>query len=278
MFADNDRFRQPRGGPLPSSSLDIRPPRAAHEGEETTMPRREKTFGLLVLLTGLLVFWAHPHTAAAGRRARARAESAKKKKAKALFRKAEKAYNLAQFETALELYSKAYETLPMPGFLFNIGQCHRMLKNFEKAIFFYKGYLRGGRNIPNRKLVVELIRKAEAKLRKQNDSPKTTQKVARDAEAGRSEKKKVDLDVKPEQSGGSKGPADDEGAKVGYLPGNKDRQDEPSSAVYEKWWFWTAISAGVAVVAAAVAGGVIAADSGSSTALPSGTLGTLDRR
>jgi len=51
----------------------------------------------------------------------------KKTEAKLLFKRAQLAYKLGKFENALGEYSKAYEMLPLPGFLFNIGQCHRQL-------------------------------------------------------------------------------------------------------------------------------------------------------
>ena len=40
----------------------------------------------------------------------------KKALAQKLFRQAEKHYYLGRFSQALRLYSKAYETLPLPGF------------------------------------------------------------------------------------------------------------------------------------------------------------------
>ncbi len=69
-------------------------------------------------------------------RAEARAQ------AKAQVKKGQLDYKLARFEQALEDYSKAYELYPAPALLFNLGQCHRNLKNYERAIFFFEGYLR----------------------------------------------------------------------------------------------------------------------------------------
>lgn len=74
------------------------------------------------------------------------------------------AYRLGRFEEALAKYSRAYELYPVAGLLFNIAQCHKNLKDYEKAIFFYEGYLRDAPNAPNRALVKDLIRESQAEL------------------------------------------------------------------------------------------------------------------
>jgi hypothetical protein len=61
--------------------------------------------------------------------------------ARALFERAEKAYNGGRFEEALGLYSQAYDQKPLPGFLFNLGQCHKNLGQLERAEFFFTRYL-----------------------------------------------------------------------------------------------------------------------------------------
>ncbi|HEY8927038.1 MAG TPA: tetratricopeptide repeat protein, partial [Polyangia bacterium] len=56
--------------------------------------------------------------------------------------RAEVQYKLGRFDEALEGYSRAYELVNAPGLLFNIGQCHKNLKSYERAIFFFQEYLR----------------------------------------------------------------------------------------------------------------------------------------
>ena len=68
------------------------------------------------------------------------------------------AFKLGKFDDALASYAKAYELYPAPALLFNLGQCHRYLKNFERAVFFYEGFLRESPpNAPNRKLVEDVL-------------------------------------------------------------------------------------------------------------------------
>jgi hypothetical protein len=71
---------------------------------------------------------------------------------------------VGHFDQALDLYTKAYERYPKPALLFDIGQCHRLLGHYERAVFFFQGYLRGQPDAPNRPLVEKLIADAQQKL------------------------------------------------------------------------------------------------------------------
>ncbi len=53
----------------------------------------------------------------------------------------ERAYNLGQFDKAVELFKQAYEDWPEPAFLFNIAQTYRQAGNCKQAQFFYKRFL-----------------------------------------------------------------------------------------------------------------------------------------
>jgi tetratricopeptide (TPR) repeat protein len=75
-------------------------------------------------------------------------------------------YRLGRFADALAKYTRAYELYPVPELLFNIAQCHRNLKNYDKAIFFFEGYLRDLPQAPNHDLVIDLIRESKAELAK----------------------------------------------------------------------------------------------------------------
>ena len=73
-------------------------------------------------------------------------------------------YRLGRFRDALGRYTRAYELYPLAGLLFNIGQCHKNLRDYDKAIFFFEGYLRDAPTAANRALVEDLIREARAEL------------------------------------------------------------------------------------------------------------------
>ena len=76
-------------------------------------------------------------------------------------------YKLGRFTDALQKYSKAYELFPAAPLLFNIGQCHKNLKEYDKAIFFFEGYLRDDPTASNHELVQDLIRESKAGLEQQ---------------------------------------------------------------------------------------------------------------
>ena len=59
-------------------------------------------------------------------------------RARELFKQGESHYGLSHFADALVSYEKAYEAKPLPGFLFNIGQCHRQLGHWETAARTYR--------------------------------------------------------------------------------------------------------------------------------------------
>ena len=81
---------------------------------------------------------------------------------RAHFEMAETKFNLGRFEEAAVDYQAAYEAEPLPAFLFNIGQCHRNLGNYERAPFYFRRYLELDPRSPNRpdaeRLIVEMDR------------------------------------------------------------------------------------------------------------------------
>ena len=67
-------------------------------------------------------------------------------------------------------YEAAYERKPLPGFLYNIAQCHRNLGNYKQAIFGYRNYLRQVPDAANREAVEALIDELETEQRAREDA------------------------------------------------------------------------------------------------------------
>ncbi|HUH03110.1 MAG TPA: tetratricopeptide repeat protein [Kofleriaceae bacterium] len=86
-------------------------------------------------------------------------------RAKKLFYQGQKLFDLRRFEQALEKYEAAFEAKAIPDFLFNIGQCHRNLDNFDEAIFSFRRFLQLEPETPRREQIEALI--AELEQRKQ---------------------------------------------------------------------------------------------------------------
>lgn len=174
-----------------------------------------------------------------------------KKEAIELYREAQVQYNLGKFRDAADKYSKAYEVTRLPGFLFNLGQCYRELKNYDRAIFFFQGYLREKPETDNRKLVEDLIHESETKLDEQQN------KALKKAE---NHHKELSASFYDDKKTAQKGSVD---------------QDDSSDPIYKSWWFWTIVSS---AVIATTSGVILAVSSKDDRVLPSGSLGTLDFR
>jgi len=105
--------------------------------------------------------------------------------ARRLTKEATVEYNVGRFDQALDLYTKAYERYPKPALLFNLGQCQRQLGNYERAAFFYQGYLRGLPKASNRALVEKLLEESERQIeaRRSAEEAGAQSRTAPDAEA-----------------------------------------------------------------------------------------------
>jgi tetratricopeptide (TPR) repeat protein len=88
-------------------------------------------------------------------------EDAQTKVAKKHFYAGEKLFALGRFSDALKEYEAAFDAKPLPAFLFNIGQCHRNLHDYDAAIFSFRKYLSLLPEAANRAEVEDLIRELE---------------------------------------------------------------------------------------------------------------------
>ena len=84
------------------------------------------------------------------------------------FDRGQKLFTLGKFDQALDEYQKAFDASPIPDFLYNIGQCHRNLGNYEQAIFSFKRFLQLDPEAENRDKVEIIIDELEDKLERQN--------------------------------------------------------------------------------------------------------------
>jgi tetratricopeptide repeat protein len=193
----------------------------------------------------------------------ASASAEDKEAAKKAFSEATRYYNLNQYSDALEAFKRAYWNYEDPVFLYNIAQCHRLLKHKAEAIDFYKSYLRNAPNARNRAEVQRVVSELEASLQQDralansppegpisstNTPPSTTTPAPATTEPP-----------------SSAPPA----AVVTATPAPSPRADKP---VWKKAWFWGVVG-GAAVVVAGVAVGV-----GIATSTPKDPTASLGAR
>jgi tetratricopeptide (TPR) repeat protein len=94
----------------------------------------------------------------------AHAEDATERAAKRHYDRGKKLFDLQKFQEALDEFQKAYDATPIPDFLFNIGQCHRNLGDYQAAIFSFKKFLKLDPEAPNREQVEQLIDDLQRKI------------------------------------------------------------------------------------------------------------------
>ena len=184
--------------------------------------------------------------------------------AKRLYESATAAYTIGKFEDALVGYDAAYQLFKSPTFLFNIAQCHFQLKHWDRAEFFFEGYLREVPEAKTKDLVVELIAEARTHLAAEQEAVAHEQAVAREEllrEQQTREQQGREQDARLQREA-------DERARIALVT-----RRPTATPVYERWWFW-----GIVGVAGASIATVAVVSSGGSTVLPSGSLGTVDAR
>ena len=228
-------------------------------------------------------------------------------RAKNHFKQGQKHYANGEYQKALERFEVAYSYKPFPGFLFNLGQCHMELKDYEMALKRYNQYLRESPKARNRAKVEDLIRQASLKQEESKmkavaqvtpPKPKKQTSVIKSHSKSKAVSNKQPKEV-------AKSPVTKKAAPISTVIKATPVDDLPlaplvvptqdplqaatiptqgmvatvnadSESVYETWWFW---SIATSVVAASISAVVLTqASPNQQIVAPSGTLGTIDRR
>jgi tetratricopeptide (TPR) repeat protein len=164
-------------------------------------------------------------------------------------------YDLGRFKEALDEFSKAYELKALPGFLFNIAQCHRQMHNWERAAFFYRRFLDlSPKKPPNEQTVKELIAECESQQAQEAEADKKKAEEAEEArrlELDKAEAQKAETEAAAKRQEEERMAAAAAAAALvpTAMPGQPTLVEPlppPSPPIYKRWWFWT----GVGVIAA----------------------------
>lgn len=211
-----------------------------------------------------------------------------RQQAKMEFDRGQIQYRVGHFQDALEAYTRAYELFPAAALLFNIGQCHKNLRNYERAIFFFEGYLHDEVDPGKRALANELIAESRTELERRSAPAAAAPQAGPSANAEASkpspDKGTSAPPSRPSELAGGSAPTEpprltpvlSTAAAAPRLTADSATSAEQPTSITRTWWFWTALG----VVALGLGGGLLyAAGSGGTTHVaPSGSLGTLDRR
>jgi tetratricopeptide (TPR) repeat protein len=245
---------------------------------------RSERWGLAVLL---LVVWGLAPRPALGAplSEQARAE------ARAKYKAGTEAYEHGDYRKALAAFEDAYQLAPLPGFLFNLAQCHRQLGAYERAATDYRRYLSLSEKEPsNATMVKELIAEMDARAKQEVASRAAREKpvvqvktVERDRpealpakaleprgeprreRSGLRDAGRRALDIHKSRSLSERSkplPAE-------AMPGMPE-SEPPKESLSRKWWVWA--GAGAAVV---LAGGIVYAVASFSSDPRPTTLGTF---
>lgn len=190
--------------------------------------------------------------------------------AKAAAKAARQAFDLGKFELALQKYQEAYELKPVPGLLFNLGQCHRQLGNAERALFYFKRYLESGPPAGQAKATRELVTKLEEKVAADRDKKEADDAAARqleleqartaaaNAEAAAAEQHRKALTDAAERSAQAR-KEEAERRRHDLEASLKARPPPPAETpITQRWYFWGGLAAGVVAASAATVGIVLA--------------------
>jgi iron complex outermembrane receptor protein len=101
----------------------------------------------------------------------AAASASPRDEARRHFAEGSRLYRAAEYKGALAEFTAGYLAKPDPTFLFNIGQCDRMLGDLESAVRHYRAFLDQLPAAPNREAVKRFLAETEAALAQQRQAP-----------------------------------------------------------------------------------------------------------
>jgi tetratricopeptide (TPR) repeat protein len=96
--------------------------------------------------------------------------------AKVHYEAGRRAYNLGDYDLAIDEWKAGYKLFGAADFLFNVAQAYRQKKDYEQAVFFFQAYLREKPNAANvgevQALLTEMTKLAEEQKNNHEMPPK----------------------------------------------------------------------------------------------------------
>ena len=181
--------------------------------------------------------------------------------AHALFDKGMAHFHLEEYPQAIQKWEEGFRIKPVPEFLYNIAQAYRLSKQADKALSFYKKFLRMRPDAPNRAEVEHHIRDLNRLVNEQertSNAPPTAPIPQSDAPSTGSAPPVAETPPPPATV-----PAP---VVTTAPPAGADLTAQPAEKpVTKRAWFWAVVGGGAAIVVAAVVVGVVVGTHGDST-------------
>jgi hypothetical protein len=204
----------------------------------------------------------------------AAAHAGDKRVAAAHFHKGRGLYDAARYDEALVAFKAGYEAYPLPGFLINIGTCHRKLDQLEEARAANARFLSSRGTDPAlhgevedalAEVKGELNRRAEDDTQRRRAEEETRQSLLRSiAESQKAEQQRAAAPVRMRA------------ASAAVVAPSTELSVTTAPAKKSRWWVWTLVGVGIAgAVVTGVTVGVLEAQAQTPRA---GSLGLLDGR
>jgi hypothetical protein len=204
--------------------------------------------------------------------ARAQSTDDDSAKARALFDKGMAHFHLEEYQQAIEKWEEGFRIKPVPEFLYNVAQAYRLSKQPDKALSFYRKYLRMKPDAPNRPEVDRHIRELSRIV---NDQERAAQAPPRGMIKPGSKQPSDETAMatppppppQPETTTATPPPPPPETttATSSTTTARADLTQTSERPITKRKWFWPVVAGGAAVVVAAVVVGVVVGTRGDGT-------------
>jgi tetratricopeptide (TPR) repeat protein len=186
--------------------------------------------------------------------------------AKSYFERGMGHFNLEEYDAAIAQWENGYRLKPVPEFLYNIAQAYRLSKRAEKALTFYRKYLKLFVKAPNRAEVerhIAALQKVVDQQQNAANQPPTAPMVGPGRRGPEAAPDPEPVRVQPDPTP-SATPAPSEPPPASA--DNAVSKSAPSKTpITKKPWFWGVIGGvGAAVVIGVVVGVVVGTSGGDS--------------
>ncbi len=171
--------------------------------------------------------------------------------ARRIFRRGQGLFDQHQYAPAAEEFEDAYRVAPHPLFLYNAALAHRLARNDERSLYFYRLYLRVDPKSKVRQQALESITELEKTIAAAEFAPPVSPRPAVAPPPAVAEPPAVNKAAPP--SPAPEAVASSSQATVVVAA------DANRTPVYKKWWLWTIV--GVVVVGVVVGAAVGATSS-----------------